>query len=448
MNDLNAIRRALDTHSHALGSTIDGVTRSRQVHDRIDSSRRRRNRVRSGLALAAVAAVAAVVVPQLGGDGPDAADRTVLGMQAPSTVETPAYSYRFAEGFEGNTKRLLRVEIEASDTPRILTWATATDDQDVQVRVPESTAWDSSRDDFADWVEIAPGTEGTVEIASNTGAVGLGAALYEADPSALEDVVTGFHGEYFRAGTPTAERIGAAVGDPGQLDLRIPFDGSHRRISVEFSCKGLPAGAVIHAGWDGSGSMADAGDACQDGEGRGQDDLGLTLNWMSHDTATFKGEARVWVARSEDDETPLDPADHPDARLAGAVYTPTVDVVPVPGADITLDRTYLHDSHLWQLKEVYPSTADGRVISSIAQDGPALAVVSTTARGKKQTVATVVLADGRQIGDGSKFGLWDGGTGTEYAVLPRGTGRLETQAKVEGKGPAPTQHVGVYRLLD
>ncbi|QCX26249.1 hypothetical protein [Nocardioides jishulii] len=467
MNDINVIRRALEGHSAALGGTLDDVNRHRQLHDRIDRSTRRRNGLRGLAALTVAAVAAAIVIPQLGGKEPGPAEGMILGLQAPSALDAPDHSYRFVEGFEGPSSRVLRVKVKGLGTRRILTWATATDDQDVQVRVPNGTVWedtsgdqvvwDSTRADFTDWVEIPPFAEGTIEISSNTGAVGLGAALYEVDPSALPDRVDGFGGDYFRASGPTSERLNTAVGEAGQVDLRIPFDGTHRTIAMAYSCQGLPDGAVIRAEVAGSQTMAEAADACSDSSDSSDRkfmeldpnaDLGLYLGWSTPDEAPASGEARVWVSRSMSDETPVDPADHPEARLAGAVYVPTGDTEQVPGTSLTFDRTLWDSGHLWRLDDVVPSDGTAQQLGALTAKTPALAVVSVTSSRDTDPISTTLLVDGTPQGPVTNVQLRADTGGRNAAVLPRGASTVQVRMATSGRGPVGSQYLGLYRLAD
>ena len=459
MNDLDSLRRTLDAHSHSVHAGLDDVTRAGQLKERIAMQNRRRNATRAGLAVAAVAAVAgAVLVPTLGNDDEaKPADRTLLGQEAPASLTAPDHTYRFAQGWDDADASSLKVSISPADHARVLTWTTAGEDQDVKVSVPDSQVWDSTQGDFDDWVAIPAHFAGTVEVTSNTGTAGVGAALYQADPTALPDVVEAFHGQYFRADGPLLRRIAVAEGERGQIDLRIPFTDAGPAVRVFFSCEGLPAGLAINVDTDGAGIM-DESAVCQ---GEGPDgietltkDLGLEEGSGSVALPTGEnvpdGEARVWVSRSFADDTPVDPADYPDARLIAGVYSLHSGEEPLSGTDATVAQTEWAEGHRWELTEIVRDTEGKEVdVSRYSKESPVLAVVYTTAGQDDTNVTLTSFADGASLGDRNNIGLDGDGSTWGPVLVPRDTKTFESRARPMNRGSdaGVVQNLALYRLV-
>lgn len=463
MNTLDDLRHTLETHSHDAAG-LDPLSRRTQLGARIAHARRRRNAVRGGVAAAAVVAVAsALLVPTLGGDGEperrEAADRTVLGQEVPPTLVAPDHTYHFTESWSDAETSSLEVDLEFSTATRILSWATAGDDQGVRVTGPYDARWDSTRGDFEDWVAIPDGFEGTVTIATNNpGAEGLGAALYEADLTAVPGVVPGFHGQYFRGEGPISRRIGVGVGERGETELTLPYADAGTHVAIEVSCAGLPAGLWINASVGGAQTSRES-DLCQgDSVDGGREnftlltkDLGLTPGgWSSraNGSAWPDGDARVWVSRSPDDDTPVDAADHPDARLATAVYVPKEAPVEVAGNDVP-PFTW-HDGHLWALTRTATDVSGPWPVTGLPAGTPGLVTVITEAGPRDEDVTLTTLADGQQL-TRVNVGLAAGGASSGPVVLPLGTREVEARVAPMGGGdrdPDVRQHLALYELVE
>lgn len=458
MNTLDDLRSTLEQHSHDSG-TLDAPARRSQLAGRIAAARRRRNAVRGGVALAAVAAVAAAVVPTLvGPDDTEPAARRILGMEAPPTLEAPDHTYRFVEGHAERDATELDVEVGPSDRPRILTWATADEDQGVQVTGPDEDRWESTRPDFTDWVPIPRGFEGTVTVsATEPTSTGIGAALYEADPTALPDVVEGFHGQYFRAEGPLTRRTAVGVGERGETELTFPFRNVGPQLSVEVSCTGLPAGLAIHAEAGGGKTITET-DACLDPDEEEGRALTTDLGLVPGSTSTRgggrpwgDGEVRVWISRSVDDETPVDPADHPGARIAAALYEPLEGQEPQTLARTDLDvvPTLFERGHLWSLAGTISDPSTPWDVASSTQVDPALVGVVTAAGSRDAGAVVTLLADGTAI-DESRVVLSRSSAATGRVLLPVGAREVTVRSAPMEDYPDSevTQHLALYELVE
>ena len=458
MNNLDDLRSTLEQHAHDV-RPLDATTHQAQVKGRIMEIRRRRNAVRGGVALAAVVAVAAgVLIPSLSRDGGQdlAADRTVLGMEAPAVVEAPDHTYHFVESNEDPDESEVSVYVEQSERPRILVWATAGDDQQVSVDVPHHLEWQSVRPDFADRVTIPSSFHGFISVTNTSGQTGVGAAVYEADPAELPDVVEAFHGQYFRKTGPETRRLGVGVGERGQTELTVPYADAGGHISVVLSCEGVPAGMAVHTDVIGAGGTSADTEVCggdsEDGELRFTltRDLGLAPSTRSdRDSEELgpDGEARVWISSSHTNRTAVDPADHPDARLAAAVYGPREE--PEPLGDFAIAPTTWADGHLWELV----STANDvggtpQDVSDLSASAPALAQVFTVLD-RKGTVQVTTRVDGKRVGNSSNIGLLKDSGSLSRTLVPLGSRTFEEKAEPRDKRDVKvTQHVALYRLAD
>lgn len=457
MNTLDDLRHTLEQHSHDT-SGLDPVTRRTRVGERITTTKRRRAAARGGVALAAVVAVAGAVLLPMSGDDVEVkpAARTLLGQEAPASLTAPDHTYRFVRGVEDAEASTLEVDLEFSDQMRILSWTTAGDDQGVRVTGPYDDQWESVRGDFEDWVAIPPGFTGAVTVATNTpGTAGLGAAVYEADPTSLPDVVDGFHGQYFRAEGPTTRRIAVAVGEPGETELTFPYRDAGRQISIELSCDGLPAGLAVHAEVGGMGTSTKT-DVCQGDRGDEENvtlltkDLGLVPGSTSTadvgDDEWSDGEARVWISESITDETPVDPADHPEAQLAAAVYVPKEEPVVLAGS--TVPTTTWHNGHLWRLVRSETDVVGPQEVSGLTRGTPGLVIVVTEAGRRRADVAITTFVDGELI-DRVNVTMMDGGSSYGPVTIPLGAREVETRIRPMQRGVEldASQHLAGYELL-
>ncbi len=118
---INDLRAALDQHAEDVVESV-ATARVAAVRARAVRVRRRQAGAVVGAAAAVVAVVAAATVLPGGGAPPPAADRQLLGLTAPAQMSALGYTYEFDRGTD-SSEGASAVELEASDEPRLLTWA-------------------------------------------------------------------------------------------------------------------------------------------------------------------------------------------------------------------------------------------------------------------------------------------------------------------------------------
>lgn len=236
--------RATLTHraDEVVASATDTVTRTAAVHDRVATVRRRRRAGAAAGVAAVLAVVGGVALLPSGSDGPDPATPTVAGLEAPQTLESLGWTYDFADAVEGEGR--VRLRLPASDRPRVVTWATAGDEQGVRVR---STGEDLrvAETDFAGLVPVAPGEPARVVL---DGVGRLGLAVYELGDEVPAGVTE--HGVTFRKRVADRTLVAAAVGRPGEPSVSLEAQPPAGSSGLAVLCTG-PAGARVDVTFDG-----------------------------------------------------------------------------------------------------------------------------------------------------------------------------------------------------
>lgn len=461
MNDLKDLRATLDARAADVDGSLDHARRRAQVGERVVAHRRRRNRARAGVAsLAALTIGAVVVVPMLGGDDVAPADRTVFGIEAPERIPAAdGWTYEFdriVEPVGGKTS----VALEARHHPRLLTWATAEEGQEVRL-LGSGADWASGAADFADHVVVPSGFEGRVRALVPEGQGPVALAVYDLDVDAPPPGVGDASSDFFlRDSSASFRQVGASVGDEGDLDLTVQWNGADRSLSTTTLCRGLPKGASVNlsltdAEVPAGMSLSEAGDrglvdsygTCDDG---GTFDPGAWPS-ISMDLAerglSGRGTARLWVSVSEDDSTPLDPADAPDARIGLGLYTPATPMTKVLGMDLpaALDQS----GHRWELdgtRSIRP--LDEVDVSALTADGPVVVTFVQRVR-KGARVSFQVSTTGAPVLSRPVLGMTGSGVsqmGSEL-LLP-GTGSFKVDVPQGWPADVEELHVAFYRLAD
>ncbi len=259
----------------------------------------------AGVAAAAVLAVGgASAIAALPGGG------DLVPAQAPHTLTSLGWSYEHVDTFRSESGEV-STELEPSDLPRLVSWATTGGEQDVVVRLQGSEAWAAGTGDYGDFVWVPPGFGGRVTV---SGPTGLALATYDLDPSRTPAGV-GDGVSILRQDVAGYDQVGAAIGDPGQASLEVPLDADPGELQLGYSCPGLPEkGYVVHVGVVGeAGSLSSEG-ACSYGGGfdpGGSTNVGFPGRWGP-------GSAlRIWVTHQG---APVDDGELADLRLSLAAY--------------------------------------------------------------------------------------------------------------------------------
>jgi len=300
MNTLQDLRSALDAHAAEVTDTVT-ADRVAAVTSRARVVRRRRA---VGIAAAAALAVGSAGVLTLLPGG-----RDLSPTDAPDSMTSLGWRYQVSDTVREDGDKV-SAELEPSDLPRLVSWATAGEDQSVVVRLEGAETWASDVVDFGDFVWVPPGFGGRVTV---TGEPGLVLATYELDQSVAPEGVGEGIGT-LREDVAGHQQVGAGVGEPGQASLEVPVDADRGVLQLAYGCDGLPRGYDVRIGVVGAPGWFSSGDGCTWGSGfdpGGSAGVGMPGRWGP-------GAAlRMWVVRAG---VAVDDGDLPDLRLSLGAY--------------------------------------------------------------------------------------------------------------------------------
>ncbi|GAA5145148.1 hypothetical protein GCM10023340_13980 [Nocardioides marinquilinus] len=347
MTGIDELRATLQSHAPQVP---DHETQQRvgAVHRRVAVVRRRR-RAAAVAAVAAVVAVSGAVVLRPGSGEPEPA--SLVGVTAPDTMTSLGYTYDRGDLVEGQDGSV-RLRLEASDVPRLVSWATSGDDQVVTVSGLGSDPLTYSADDLTDWVYVEPGVSGSVRVEAREGDPGL--AVYSLSPSASRPDGYTRDGVTYREQVADTRLLDAEVGDLGQAELSLD-PGTAARARLVMSCEGAPRGTWIRAvGSDGPVGGTECG-------GDLPVDAAATGSWWTLDSAALEGSVRVVVQTSYRDSTPVRA---PGLRVGAALYTDS------GGAGNRADETLVEDGgHLWRRVARFDAEAGASRLPTTAPEG-------------------------------------------------------------------------------
>lgn len=429
MNDLDVLRSTLDQHAadvgdHDLGGRVGSVHRRVRV-----ARRRRRTAVAGG---AAVAVVAALGVGQLASPSPDPepAGPRLAGVPAPASMDALGYTYELDRQAEGDGRATL--DLAPSDTPRLVSWATAGEDDRVSVQHGEEvTAYDVP--DFSDFVWVDGGERTSISV---EGAGRLGLAVYEltdAEPPGVSG-----SGVTYRELVAGDALLAAAIGEPGEAELRVSTPDAPSEVRYRYFCANGPRGAVVHV--DGGDGGVPVG-SCDEGV---PFDPGSRSSSVTIADEPGRRVARLWVTDGEDGAL----LDSDEVVLGVGVYDSAART-PVGGFGVA--PFIEHDGHLWRHTTTRLSEPGDRRVRAVGGDAPLLAF-GWYAAGRARVVLEHTVSD---EGGGSDSGSsWAGESGSiteEFGgvigVL-RGPGE-EAAVRVEGAVPAGARlAVALYEQAD
>jgi hypothetical protein len=410
------------------------------VHQRVRAVRRRRVAVTGAGAVAAVAAIALAVVPNLSQQdpGPAHAPHELAGFAVPDTETAIGYTFEYARGVEKPAAAgSLRLTLPASDEPRLVKWASSASDDDRPVRVAvSSTEHDLERasGDFDGYEYLEPGVRHRValEQVSPTEGELLALAVYELSDQ-RPDGVAG-QGISFRAEQLDDRLVSAVIGEPGQAEVTTQIVVPDSDVRVTEVCfgpdGGLPSDYMAWLLLDGKPLW---GSSCSERE---EFDVGTDGSVVSdafrrmgiEPGDTVELAVRL-VDKYADGDGPL--VSGADLVLAVAAYEQGGAVVGAAGWDFP--QRYEHDGHVWSLASVDESVPGSRVHTAEVgpRDHPVLLVTGWTGVANRGRVLHSV--DGEEAGiTGHSTGAVGGSWRAQTVLEPgrRHESRLEVRRGV------------------
>ncbi|HWM72891.1 MAG TPA: hypothetical protein VNQ53_04070 [Nocardioides sp.] len=421
MNGIDELRRTLDERATGLVDH-DISARTAAVQHRVGVVRRRR-RAAGAAGVAAVLAIVAgvMLLPDDGAGRPEPADR-IVGVKVPRELSALGYTYEYSQGIEGEDGRAV-VRLEASDQPRLVSWATSGDVDKVRITEPlEGEAIPRESPDFMDWVYVPAGTEQSIRITADSGQPGL--AVYTLGDERPDGVTS--NGVTFRTWVGSERLIDAAVGQPGQAELTVPGTANGRGVGFYFFCSGGPEDGRVDLYVGGEGPLSNYGPCDDVVPADGAQAQSGAFPTVPGEDATIRLVAR---------DANGDVVDDPDIRVGLGIYGQRHDPITTDGAPDYLES----NGHRWALEDLDIGAGDpdrsSRFIRAPRDHGVVLAVIRSDVRDASVEFGTdgSVRSNG---GEGSVTELLGAGERTGYRV-------------VEGKlSPEDRFQIAFYVLAD
>ncbi|HEX6249242.1 MAG TPA: hypothetical protein VFZ64_15330 [Nocardioidaceae bacterium] len=237
------LRTLLREHGEA---SRDKGSRQRlsSVHDRVGRMRRRRRAVAVGTVAAAAMAMVGVVLP--GTEAPEPAPAparapsTLAGHDVPAAEVSLGYTYEYVRGVEGDADRPLRLQLPASDGPRLVMWASSADsDARLRLRIP-GRDHDVVRPagDFESFELLPANTSHQLVLRQDGAATDGRIALAVFDLSEHRPAGVTKDGVTFRQEILGDRLLAAAIGDPGEAVVRTEFTMPEKQIGFSPMCQG------------------------------------------------------------------------------------------------------------------------------------------------------------------------------------------------------------------
>ncbi len=405
MNTLDDLRATLDRHADDIDNDTT-TARVTSVRARAVRARRQRAGAVVGSAAAVATVVAAAALLPAGTTEPGPADRSLLGRTAPAELSALGYTYAFDEGVE-NEDGASAIQLEASDEPRLLTWATG--DTLVRVVDPYDVAV-SDRVEFDDWAYVAPGQEGTWTVHATNSAL----AVYELTDDRPAGVTV--DGTTFREQVGSDLLLDAEIGEVGQDEVTVTYTVPEGRTRWATFCQGAPEKAWLHVDLGPRIGEFLSGPACDDpafdpgGQGGSSGRHGRTGETL---TATLYLTDGARGPRIDSDEV----------RLGLAAYAQD-RADRVAGSDVP--ELFEDGGHLWSFDG---SVTEPRGTTSTAHrnDSGTTELVYVTSSG---SLRTWLRAD---FGGGDGVMRLQGGGGTWGTLLPGARLRLTAPSAAQAR---------------
>lgn len=416
MSTIHDLRETLGREAATVVDT-EVAHRAGAVHGRVRAVRRRRQGMAAAGALAAVAIGAAALVPLRDGSTPPApatSDRTLGEHLAPETLTSLGYDYAFETG--ASDRSIASLHLDASDEPRLVTWAAAEDGVKLAQERPgeRDVVWTSTGTEFDDFTLVPPGAEATYTAYADDVAL----AVYALDDEGLT----------FREQVGDATALGSVVGNPGEAEVSLETPPAGELLQVSYVCA-RGEGGYTHLSLNGEEMVFGPGcaDSTFDPGGQG----GFTFDADPE----VPVELRLWVTDGRGGDLLVDE----DVQLAVGLYAVDGDAEVIAGNRVPLLRE--HDGHLWKLSGASETSPGLTEISAPTPNGvPTLVALSWSRTGN---AAVQPLLDGRPVE--ALFASGSGGTTIGEGLLTSG---VEVGARIEGDAPDARLGLALYRRVD
>lgn len=384
-------------HEQADHVTDQGAAeRGSQMQHRIAAARRRRAAGAVGVTAAALVAAAGLALSpvELRGDGPvDDPDRPskLAGQTVPTTQVAEGFTYEYVRGIESSPgSEELRVNLAVRDEPVVVAFASSEPGSYLRLteddRSEERAA--SASGPFTNFTLLKGRGTRTLALTQDDG-LGegrLALAIYELSDESPEGVGNGT--VTFLQEEPGLELISAGIGEPGQLELKVPMILPDGPIAFSSFCYGAPAGTeyrITVPGWTGY-----LGSECSVDE---PDDPHIAdrTQTVGDDPAMRQAaiEARVWVI------LPQGWTSAPDLVIGAAVYRDVDGGSIVEGVVVPTRQSAF--GHEFEMVHGYGGNLGRRSfeITTAASEVPQIVV--PVVNGLKDTYTYEVVIDGQSI---------------------------------------------------
>lgn len=389
MTGIDELRRTLEVHARSVhddavpGRADAARTRARQVR------RQRTVGIASVTVVAVLAAVALSFWPTQ--DRPVPADRVLNGHEAPATLKSLGYTYRFARGVEGTDEHAARIGLGAAAGPRLVTWAA--DGESVRVTGTDGRVLGTEATEFADFVVLPAQSDGAYRVRGENAALAVYELTDQAPPGVTVDGIT------FRDRVASQRLVAADIGKPGDRELTFDFEVPAGYLTGSVLCTGGGPGTRVNLAFGDQGGVSSSG--CQEStfDPGGQGGFGFTSGVGTPPGRTTS--VRVWVTSDPGADIPE------EVRLGVGLYVADPPAADFPAFGGIPDRQE-YAGHTWRFVGLAAARQGSRELDVQAPAGTLVYFYS--ARLGRGTVHTVL--------DGESAGLSSVGGGSGVVADP------------------------------
>ncbi len=301
------------------------------------------------------------------------------------------------------------MQLEPSDTPRLVSWATDSDDQQVTVRGGDNArgvAYDVP--DFGDVVVVSAGTPVDVRVSSDTSDVGLAVyTLTDRTPPGVSDgAIT------FRRSVADSTLVDAVIGEPGQAELTLRPVVPAGLLGYAELCVGAPEGAYVDVDL---GSEGGFGTSCNDTS---------AFDPGSSATVTMARPAEGTIRMRVTDGVDGPLVDDPDLQIGLGLYQLSSEGPRAAGQRVPAVVEDL--GHRWELARVESSEPGDTLLTTRAAEGARPQLVRLLMTGRIGTAQPTVDGVARssfrsRLSTSSSGGIGQVTPGGEVVVRLQGT---------------------------